>query len=116
VRSRRYGPTAPAPEPLEGAIQSSIRKALDLIGYSVSSTSQTRASRQTVGMPDLFVAHAAWRVFAWIEVKRPGERRKPHQRAWAEPVEAAGCPVLVATSAAEAIEKLNELRTLRREG
>lgn len=95
----------------ESAIAGQIVSELRRLSYHVSSTQQTRPSRQTEGMPDLFVAHPAWRIYAWMEVKRPGETVPKHQREWHESVRASGCPVLVVTGPFDAVEQLNALRT-----
>lgn len=102
------------PPPLEKAVAGEIKRALEGVGYHVSSTQQARASRQTEGMPDLWVAHPAWRVFAWIEVKRPGGKATKVQREWHEIVRASGCPVLIADSAADALRQLEAIRASRR--
>lgn len=96
--------------PLEKAIAGQIVRELRGLGFHVSSTQQTGPSRQTIGMPDLFVAHPVRKVFAWIEVKRPGKKPTPLQQAWHDGVREAGCPVIVATSVLEAFEGLEELR------
>jgi hypothetical protein len=102
------------PTPLERTVAGEIVRELRAVGYHVSSTQQTRASRQTEGMPDLFVAHPAWRVHAWVEVKRPGEKPTKVQREWHETVRASGCPVLVCESAYDALTQLEAIRTQRR--
>lgn len=100
---RRAGPK------LESQISGEIITALRGIGCEVSSTQQRRRSEQTIGMPDLFATHAAWRVAAWIEVKRPGEEPSDAQRKWHNLTRAAGMPVLVVTSAADALEQFGNL-------
>lgn len=96
-------------QPLEKAIAAEVVQALRTIGCHVSSTQQARASRQTIGMPDLYATHAAWGVAAWIEVKRPGEQPRPSQVEWHERTRAAGVHVLVVTNAAAAIEQFAAL-------
>ena len=58
------------------------------VGCCVYSTQQTRASRQALGLPDLYVVHpaGAW----WHEVKRPGGKQSPVQVAFQHTVERAG--------------------------
>lgn len=110
-------PTGPQPElfvPLEKHIAFDVVDALRTIGCDVSSTQQTRASRQTIGMPDLYATHAAWGVAAWLEVKRPDGRVSPAQREWHERTRAAGVHVLVVTSAAEAAQMFAALPRPRR--
>lgn len=49
----------------------------------IASTQQTRRSRQTVGLPDLYLLHpriGGW----WHEAKRPGGKQTPEQRAFQE--------------------------------
>lgn len=98
--------TAPS---LESHIAGRVIQELRGIGCHVSSTQQSRASRQTVGIPDLYATHAAWGVAAWIEVKRPGEKPTKAQREWHERTRAAGPPVLVVTSAADALRQFGAL-------
>ena len=95
--------------PLEQHIAGDVIRALRSIGCDVSSTQQTRASRQTVGMPDLYASHSAWNVSAWIEVKRPGEKPSKAQREWHERTRGAGVHVLVVTSAADALAQFGAL-------
>ena len=109
-RSRRRRSQALPDSPLEAEIAGEIMRTLRALSFDVSSTQQTRASRQTVGMPDLYVSHEAWRVRCWIEVKRPGERPTPAQHAWHNRERAAGGIVLVCTSAMDALTQINRLR------
>ena len=97
------------PEPLESEISGKITQALREIGAHVSSTQQRRTSRQTEGMPDLYATHAAWGVAAWLEVKRPGEKPSRVQREWHGATMAAGVPVLVVVSAADALRQFAAL-------
>lgn len=101
--------------PLEKQIAGEIVTALRMVGFDVSSTQQSRASRQTEGMPDLHISHAAWGIAGWwIEVKRPGERPSKVQREWHERHRAAGGVVIVATSAEEAVEEITRVRMERK--
>lgn len=104
------------PAPLEKEIAGNTFVVLRSVGYHCSSTMQSRASKQTIGIPDAFVAHPAFQVFAWIEFKRPGEKVRPTQAEWHETVRASGCPVLVVTSPEDAIAQLERLRAERRAG
>jgi hypothetical protein len=94
---------------LESSIQSAIIRELRAIGCTVSTTSQQRASRVTEGLPDLYVTHAAWGIACWVEMKRPGEEPSAVQREWHGDARAAGVPVLVATSAADAVRQVAAL-------
>lgn len=85
----------------EAEIQLGIRRALELVGYHVSDLSQDRPTRQTPGIPDLFVmGHGR---FAWMEVKRPKGRVSEHQRAWHALAQKNGVPCIVVRSEAEAM-------------
>lgn len=88
------------------------------LSYEVYSTQAggNRPTRQARGLPDLFVAHPAWRIFAWVEVKTPEAfRKRDHGRsadqlAFHEAVQAAGCPVLTVCSVTDAQNQLDALR------
>ena len=101
-------------EPLEKEIAGEIIRALRGVGFQVSSTQQTRASRQTIGMPDLYASHAAWSLRLWIEVKRPSGKTSPAQQEWHDAERAAGGTVIVVTSAADAVRQIEEIRRERR--
>lgn len=67
----------------ESREQARVIKLYRLCGCTVYPTSQYRASRQAVGMPDLYVthpAHADW----WHEVKAPGGKVSDAQRSFDE--------------------------------
>lgn len=121
-RYRRYRPSRDhfTPEqlgyadPLEKEISGAIRTALLQIGCFVSTTEQRRRSGQTIGIPDLYVQWPYQGVRCWIEVKRPGEKPSAIQRAWHDAERAAGGVVIVATSAAEAVEAVCELKARKR--
>lgn len=92
----------------ESEIQLGIRRALELVGYHVSDLSQDRPTRQTVGIPDLWVmGHGR---FAWMEVKRPKGRASEHQKAWHKIARKNGAPCIIVRSEAEAIAWHNERR------
>lgn len=100
----------------ESEISDEIRSALtNKLSCVVSTTQQRRESGQTIGMPDLFVTHAAWGVFCWMEVKTPEAfRRKNHgcsadQLRWHEATRAAGVPVLVVTGDKDACDQFGHL-------
>ncbi len=62
---------------LEDVIQEAGRKALELLGFKVYSLSQDRATRQTPGIADTYVAgHGRT---TWAEWKRPGEVQSADQ-------------------------------------
>ncbi len=61
----------------EDEIQEAGRKALELLGFKVYSLNQDRATRQTPGIADTYVAgHGRT---TWAEWKRPGEDQSPDQ-------------------------------------
>ncbi len=73
---------------LEDVIQEAGRKALELLGFTVYSLSQDRATRQTPGIADTYVAgHGRT---TWAEWKRPGENQSPDQLAFEADVTANG--------------------------
>lgn len=59
---------------LEDVIQEAGRKALELLGFTVYSLSQDRATRQTPGVADTYVVGHGRAV--WAEWKRPGKKHK----------------------------------------
>lgn len=65
--------------PLEKSVQHEVRRLYEQAGCKVYNLSQARASKQTAGLADLWVAHrgagAAW----WHETKRPGGARTTAQ-------------------------------------
>ncbi len=62
---------------LEDQIQEAGRKALELLGFTVYSLSQDRATRQTPGIADTYIAgHGRT---TWAEWKRPGENQSAAQ-------------------------------------
>lgn len=73
--------TAGSP-PLERTVYEAVARVLTLAGCQVYRLAQSQASRQTAGLPDLWVFGPA--AVAWIEVKRPGGRLRPEQRVFRE--------------------------------
>ena len=62
---------------LEDQIQEAGRKALELLGFTVYSLSQDRATRQTPGIADTYVVgHGRT---TWAEWKRAGKNQTPDQ-------------------------------------
>ena len=73
---------------LEDEIQEAGRKALELLGFTVYSFSQDRATRQTPGIADTYVAgHGRT---TWAEWKRPGKSQTPDQVLFEDTVTANG--------------------------
>ncbi len=73
---------------LEDEIQEAGRKALELLGFTVYSLSQDRATRQTPGIADTYVAgHGRT---TWAEWKRPGKNQSPAQVLFEKDVTANG--------------------------
>lgn len=60
---------APGDDRTEAEVQLAIRRAAELLGYEAFDLSQGRPTRQTVGLPDLYLRGHGRRV--WIECKRP---------------------------------------------
>lgn len=73
---------AVAPPPQEKAVYEAVARILTLAGCQVYRLAQSRATRQTAGLPDLWVFGPTGG--AWIEVKRPGGRLRPEQRVFRE--------------------------------
>lgn len=92
----------------ESERQTAVRKLLKGMGFSCWSTSQTRRSRVTPGVPDLFVA--GWGVTAWIEMKAT-RKQSPAQIEFQETVEANGGIYVLAYSEQDVAEWLNSLRS-----
>lgn len=74
------------PVPLEAGVYEAVVALLTLAGCKVYRLSQVRASRQSPGIPDLYVFGPT--TGAWFEVKRPGGRLRPEQREFRERCEA----------------------------
>ncbi len=86
---------------LEDVIQEAGRKALELLGFTVYSISQPRATMQTPGIADTYVAgHGRT---TWAEWKRPGKKQSPDQLLFEEVVTANGAEYHVWTHEDEAI-------------
>ena len=80
-------PTIPDDRP-EDDIQEAGRKALELLGFTVYSLSQDRATRQTPGIADTYiVGHGRT---TWVEWKRPGKNQSPDQVRFEQNVTANG--------------------------
>ena len=80
-------PAIPDDRP-EDDIQEAGRKALELLGFTVYSLSQDRATRQTPGIADTYVAgHGRT---TWAEWKRPGTVQTTDQFAFEDVVTANG--------------------------
>lgn len=78
----------------EGSIQARVVKLYRLCGCQVYPTSQYRISRQSLGLPDLYVVHpfgGAW----WQECKSPTGKQREAQVAFQRAVEAVGVTVVV---------------------
>jgi hypothetical protein len=70
---------ARTPPSLEKDAYEAVVRLLRLAGCEVYRLSQSRASRQTPGIPDLWV-FGPRNLYCWLEVKRPGGRLRPEQR------------------------------------
>ena len=68
------------PVPLEKEEQAAIIRLFEAVGTIVCRLSQSRASRQTEGLPDLYCFHPGKRVAWWWETKRQkGGKVSPSQ-------------------------------------
>lgn len=98
----------------ERDVQAQIRRAAEVLGFRVSDFSQgygrgsrrNRSTRQTKGIPDLYLQHSERNLRLWIECK--GERTPvtPDQSAWHERERAAGGTVAVCRSVEDFCEVL----------
>src|SRR5690606_21130381 len=116
VPERHQGGTMPRPVVRrhrrgapEKRLQLEIRRALETLGFDVTSTSQPQRAMMTAGIPDLYARHPRWKLRLWIEVKTPKGRIRPAQAAWIEAERAAGGHAIVARSLADVIEALKEI-------
>lgn len=64
--------------PRESEVQAMLIRFFTLGGWKVGSTSQYRASRVMLGLPDLLLIHRGLGRFAWWETKAPLERWRDH--------------------------------------
>lgn len=97
----RKGRAAP-----EKRLQHQIRRALETLGFDVTSTSQPQRAMMTAGIPDLYARHPRWKLRLWIEVKTPRGRVRPAQAAWIEAERAAGGHAIVARSLGDVLDAL----------
>jgi hypothetical protein len=93
----------------EKKIQNRIVKDLKTLGFWVNNLSQPRASKQTPGLPDLYVWHERLQIHLWIEVKAGKNKLTTDQQVWHRSAKAAGVNVLTAYGTEDV---LNELRRL----
>lgn len=85
----RWGKVVP-PKPTEKATQRDVVKLFEAAGCQVYNLSQARASKQTAGLPDLWVFCPRRRCAWWWETKRPGGKLRPEQREFRERCHASG--------------------------
>lgn len=93
----------------EKRLQWEIRRALETLGFDVTSTSQPQRAMMTAGIPDLYVRHPGWQIRLWIEVKAGRNKPTPAQLAWHEAERAAGGVVVVAYSVEDVLRVLVEM-------
>lgn len=93
----------------EKRLQGQLKKNLERLGFFVSDFSQSRATQQTEGIPDLLAMHPRWELTAWIEVKTGEGELREVQRNWHERARAAGENVIVVRSTQELVKKLGKL-------
>lgn len=88
-------------KPTEKQVQAGIKRTLRMLGFAVYDLSQPRATKQTPGIPDLYVIGKNRHL--WVEVKRPGGRLTSAQEAFRKECEDAGVPWACWRSAEEAV-------------
>jgi hypothetical protein len=93
----------------EKRTQSSIKKALNQLGFFVSDFSQPRRTMQTAGIPDLFACHPGWRISLWVEVKGPKGKLTPAQEFWHDAAQGSGQNVVTAWNIQDVTDALIEL-------
>ncbi|WP_425155502.1 VRR-NUC domain-containing protein [Candidatus Palauibacter sp.] len=100
--------SAAAPD-RERDVQRRIVALARTLGFFVSDLSQGyrpggrrhSTTRQTPGVPDLYLAHPERRFRIWVEVKGPKGNLSEKQRAWHAKVGAAGARIWTCSSVAE---------------
>jgi hypothetical protein len=75
----------------------------------VNSFSQARASKQTPGIPDLYVWHTGYRIALWIEVKAGRNKLTSEQLVWHREAKACGISVCVAYSMEDVLDELRKM-------
>lgn len=90
------------PIPKEKQVQAGIVTAIRTLGGAAYSTSQSRPSKVSFGIPDLMVFHR--NRFAFVEVKRPGGKPSPAQVEFGARCRAAGIEWHIWESATQAVE------------
>lgn len=84
----------------ESDIQYSCSRLLEACGAWVYRLSQGRQTRQSAGLPDLYVLHAKLGAF-WVECKQPHGNQSTAQVRFQERCTAAKVPYVLARSVAE---------------
>lgn len=74
----------------ERDMQRAVIRLYESVGCRVVRFSQTRATRQTPGIPDLKVYCPRKGVTWWMEVKAPGGKQEPEQQVFQALAEACG--------------------------
>lgn len=99
----------------ENEVQQDVVKALELMGWEVTTFSIPRkAYIQLRGVPDLYATHAGRKRQVWIEVKATGKGIVPSsdQDRWLTRTAASGALCIVVRSVDELIEKLTEMECM----
>jgi len=78
--------------PLEKEVQRAVVKLCRSVGCIVKSTSQARASKVALGLPDLLVFCPNQSAFFFFEVKRPGGKQSAEQAAFERLAVQSGIP------------------------
>jgi len=107
-KSRRARYRQEGPPPLEKSVERAIIGAAEALGFYVTKLSQPRATKQTPGIPDLYLQHRMHRWHGWCEVKRPGGKTTPAQDVWHDCERKSGGIVIVAESVDSFVEGLEE--------
>lgn len=98
---------------LEEDVQLEIVQEMESLGFHVSTLDQgyrgDRSTRQTPGIPDLYLMHPQWELALWVEVKGEKTPVQKSQEAWHAIAGASGVNVTIARSTGDVVEYLREL-------
>jgi len=101
MSGRPIGARAPVLNPRraypEKAEERAAHKLADALGFEVYRLSQSRASRQSPGWPDLLLVCPAKGLAVWYEAKSATGKQSPAQRAFQAKVTACGHEYVVGT-------------------
>lgn len=105
IARRVAPPVEPASEKdLESRVIAELRRR----GWCVTKLSQPQKPvGMTEGVPDLYAVHPGLRRRLWCEVKAPGGRLRPKQKAWHAKEREAGGDVIVVWSMRDLLDELD---------